>query len=374
MSKLQHIALVVDAIKAGGAERIITEMARYWSERDVRVSLITFKDEPSFYPVGEKVEFVPLDIAHKSAHAVQGVLNTRHRVRVLRARLKELAPDVVISFFADISAIALMAARKTGIPVIVSERNHPRRHVIPYRWKLARQMLYRRAESLVIQSGEMVPFYQHLGIDTTVIANPLREVHIDSQKKLPWILGVGRLTHQKGFDLLLRAYAASGLCPQWQLVIVGEGEERENLGQLARDLGVEEGVQLPGVVKDVDSYYARASLFALSSRYEGFPNALAEAMGAGLACVSFDCEYGPGKLLGHKGNGMLVPVGHVEEMSRSLAYLAAYPDERERMGREARAYVSHVLNTNRVMRRWDELVEQVRNGAAKKNGSGRQPD
>lgn len=374
MSKLQHIALVVDAIKPGGAERVITAMARYWSDCDVRVSLITFKDEPCFYPLGEKVQLVPLDIAHRSAHAVQGLLNTRHRVRVLRARLRELAPDVVISFFADISSITLLAARKLDVPVIVSERNHPRQHIIPYRWKLARQLLYRRAESLVVQSGEMIPFYQRLGVDTTVIANPLRQVDVDSQSKRPWILGVGRLTHQKGFDLLLRAYAASGLCPRWKLVIVGEGEERDKLEQLARDLGVEEGVQMPGLVQDVDSYYARSSLFVLSSRYEGFPNALAEAMGAGLACVSFNCEYGPDKLLGHKGNGMLVAPGNVEEMSQALTYLAAYPDERERMGREARGYVSHVLSDNRVMKRWDELVKQVMNGSVRKNGSGKDLD
>jgi glycosyltransferase involved in cell wall biosynthesis len=373
MSKLDHIALVVDAIKAGGAERVITAMARYWSEREVQVSLITFKNEACFYPMEENVQLISLDIAHKSAHAVQGMFNTRHRVRVLRARLKELKPDVVISFFADISTITILAVRKLGIPVIVSERNHPRQHVIPYRWKLARQLFYRRAENLVVQSAEMIPFYQRLGVDTTVIGNPLREVNIDSHQRHPWILGVGRLTHQKGFDLLVRAYASSGLYPRWQLVIVGEGEERDNLLQLARKLGVDEGLQLPGLVRDVDAYYARASLFVLSSRYEGFPNALAEAMGAGLACISFNCEYGPEKLLGHKGNGMLVATGNVEEMGRSLAYLAASPDERERMGREARGYVSYVLSNERVMKRWDDLIEQVINGSARRNGSGKHP-
>jgi len=371
MSKAQHIALVVDAIKAGGAERVITGMARYWSEHDVRVSLITFKDEAYFYSPGEKVALVPLNIAQKSAHAVQGVINTRRRVRVLRARLKELAPDVVISFFADISSITLLAVRKLDIPVIVSERNHPLHHFIPYRWKIARRMLYRRADRLVIQSGEMIPFYHRLGVDTTVIANPLREVRVDSGTKLPWILGVGRLTYQKGFDLLLRAYAASGLYPHWQLVIVGEGEERSNLEQLAQELGVEEGVCLPGLVRDVDSYYSRASLFVLSSRYEGFPNALAEAMSTGLACISFDCEYGPGKLLGHKENGILVPAGNVEKMSRSLAYMADHPGESEKMGQEARHYVTHVLSTDRVMGRWDGLIEQVMDASVRKNGSGK---
>jgi len=371
MSKLQHIALVVDAIKAGGAERVITGMAGYWSERGVRVSLITFKDAPYFYPPAEQVELVPLDIAQKSAHAVEGMLRTRRRVRVLRDRLKELAPDVVISFFADISSITLMAARKLAIPVIVSERNHPRHHVIPWRWKMARHMLYRRADRLVIQSGDMVPFYQRLGVKTAVIANPLREVTTDASEKLPWILGVGRLTRQKGFDLLLRAYAASGLSPHWQLVIVGEGEERDNLKQLAKELGVEGGLHLPGRVEDVDSYYSRASLFVLSSRYEGFPNALAEAMSAGLACISFDCEYGPGILLGHEENGMLVSAGNVEKMSRSLTYMADHPGEREKMGHEARHYVSHVFNFDRVMERWDSLIEQVMNAPVRKNGSGK---
>lgn len=359
MSPLRNIALVVDSLKPGGSERVASEMANYWAGVGHRVSLITLKKEPPFYGLKKGVGLEELDVASGSAHLLAGLYHTSRRIRALRDRLKRLNPDVVIGFFTDINVLLVLATRGLGMAVILTERNHPGLHHVPLRWKVMRRRVYPLADCLVVQTAGAARWFSHYRVRKAVIPNPVRQVKATADLSKPYILAVGRLTWQKGFDLLLKAYARSGLYPRWSLVVVGEGGERKNLEKLASRLGVASGVHMPGLVKNIDHYLGQASFFVLSSRYEGFPNALAEAMSAGLPPVAFDCPYGPAEMIDHRTNGFLVTPGDVESLARNMIDMAGNPGMAKEMGQQAAASVRSRQNPKNIMKQWDELTEEL---------------
>ena len=182
-------------------------------------------------------------------------------------------------------------------------------------------MLYRFAAAVIVQNEDIAGWFRQ-SVATRrllIIPNAVRsQSFLDTTSARidePIILGIGRLARQKGFDLLLPAFASTGLADQgWRVVILGEGEDRKALAQLSDDLGLSGSVEMPGHVSDVAGWIARSRIFALPSRYEGFPNALLEAMHLGTASVSFDCPSGPRDLIEHGVNGLLI---QAEDVARS---------------------------------------------------------
>ncbi|MCF8335416.1 MAG: glycosyltransferase family 4 protein [Bacteroidales bacterium] len=355
-----HVAIVIDSLKPGGTGRVASIMANYWAKKLSQVTLITLKKEPPFYTLAENVYYQELGVADRSVHLVSGVIKTLGRIRTLVRCLKKLQPDVVIGFFSDINIISILAGRVAGVPVIINERTHPGRRVTQRRWRIASLVFYRFADRLVLQTEGARRFYRHYGVKTTVIPNPVPEPGIsDIPVRERIILGAGRLVPLKGFDRLIRAFAKSDVYPEWKLVILGEGRQRMALEALTRDLGVEDYVFLPGLMKDMGAYYQRGSIFVLSSHYEGFPNALAEAMSAGLSCISYDCEFGPSEMIRHNQNGMLINNGDVDGLSHLIYYLVNDPVKRKLLGRKARTDINKWFSTDRVMAQWETLINNM---------------
>jgi glycosyltransferase involved in cell wall biosynthesis len=167
------------------------------------------------------------------------------------------------------------------------------------------------------------------------------------------------LEPQKQFDYLLRAFArCSSRHAEWSLAIIGEGSERKNLEQIAVELGIADRVRWLGVVAQPERVLLEASIFVLSSRYEGFPNALLEAMSSGLAAVSFDCPSGPAEIIRHEIDGLLVPPQDLEGLAAALDRLMADEVLRERLGRRA-TEVSERFALKSVAGLWEELIRDV---------------
>jgi glycosyltransferase involved in cell wall biosynthesis len=179
----------------------------------------------------------------------------------------------------------------------------------------------------------------------------------------PFVLAIGRLDRQKGLDLLLEAFSRSGLTGAgWSLVILGRGRELAALKQQAAVLGIANAVTFAGFV-EVGPWLAQADLFVLSSRFEGFPNALMEAMQMQRACISFDCPSGPSDLIENEQNGLLVPPQDVGALSEALKRLAADPALRSRLGAEA-GKVSERFSHARIYGKWLTLIDAVAAGKA----------
>ena len=361
-----RLTLVANNLGQGGAERILTRMANYWSEWGHAVTLITLDSEaPDFYAV--QAERIRLNLTWHSSGLPAGLVSNARRIRAIRAALSSSRPEIIISFLDVVNLLVLVASRGLGIPVVVSERNDPTaHHELDRLRKLLRPILYRRAAAVVVQTHAVADWARgFLPADRVFrIPNPVYPPPASSDADFvpsarPVVTGLGRLHEQKGFDLLMRAFAAcTARRPGWHLAILGEGRERDRLERLAVELGIRERVALPGRVRHPLAALQRSDLFVLSSRYEGFPNALLEAMSCGLPVISFDCPSGPSEIVRHGVDGLLVPPQDERALAEAMGSLMDDAAERRRLGERA-LEVKDRFAIDAVMAMWNAVVERV---------------
>jgi len=356
---VNRIVLVAAALTGGGAERQLSCMANYCAARGERVSLVTWSgtEVEDFYALDERVERFRLGIAlARSRWELPWVLG--RRVRMLRRFVRERRPDAVVSFITGINVLTLLACAGTGLQVIVSDRAHQAMDVtISAPWRFLRRVLYRFASRVVAQTSQARAWSRdHCGVDAVVIPNVLRPLPASSLEREALVVSVGRLDPQKGFDLLLRAFATlAARFPDWKVAILGIGPQRDELLALRDSLGLGQRVSFVGEVRDVENWLARASLVVQASRYEGFPNAVLEAMGTGAAVISSDCLAGPSDLIQDGVNGRLVGVDDVDGLARAMEALMASPDLRARLGTAA-AGVRDTYRLESIMARWNAAL------------------
>lgn len=231
-------------------------------------------------------------------------------------------------------------------------------------WQLVRDV--RSVEQIIVLTESDKQDWQQAGCaNVKCIPNPCalnsRKSKVESRKTKK-VLAVGRLHEQKGFDMLLEAWnnvqRDNVQCTKdWTLRIVGEGPQRAALEQQIKDLHLS-NVVLAGRVENVVEEYDAASLFVLSSRYEGFSLVLLEAMWCGVPCVSFDCPHGPAELLGDD-RGWLVPVMDVEKLSQQIIYAMTHMEEAKARAKRAQEYAYEKYSEANIMPQWVQLIENI---------------
>lgn len=323
----KRLAFFVPSMRGGGAERVTLNLARGVAERGYAVDLVLAQAEgPFLAEVPESVRVVDLK-------ASRVLLSLPALVRYLRRE----RPEAMLSAMCHANIVALWAQRLAGVPMrmVVSERITLSRSA--QRGRLMPQLIrhfYLWADGIVaVSKGVADDLAQVAGIPRQriqVIYNPVvtPELWQKAQAPLehPWfkpgqppaLLAVGRLSPQKDFPTLIQAFArVRQACPA-RLLILGEGEERPGLEALVRQLGLERDVSLPGFVTNPYAYMARASLFVLSSRWEGLPGVLIEALYCGAPLIATDCPSGPREILRDGQYGQLVPVGNATALARAI--------------------------------------------------------
>jgi glycosyltransferase involved in cell wall biosynthesis len=330
-------------------------LCNHWAERGWDVTIATLDDgsEPPFFPLAPKVRHVALGIAKRRIVP---------RVLGLRSFLARERPDRVVSFIDETNVLILLAARGMGIPVVVSVRTDPARHAIPRGWHILRRLTYPWARAIVVQTDTAATFFPASWASrVAVIPNPVPKVEALTPPRTPdgathRIVAIGRLGKEKGFDLLIRAFAGIARThPGWELTILGEGEEREALNQEIERSGVAGRVRLSGRTTDTAGVLRRSELFVLPSRYEGFPNALCEAMACGLPVIAFDCRSGPRSIIRDDVDGLLVPAEDVGALSAAMARLIADPERRRQLGARA-VEVSDRFSVQRIASQWEQVL------------------
>jgi len=364
--------LIIFQLAAGGAERVVSRMANYWADTPNEVSVLTVEStRRDFYALDPRVERIALDLGQAPRSKAEASILHLRRLVALRRTLRKTRPDVAISFIDKMNLLTVAATRGLRMPVIVSERTDPTSYRLHFPMgrglEAARRTLYRRASAVVVQTeGARGWALEFLARERThVIPNPIDVIDqhtgasSEIELKAPAVISAGRMTPEKGFDLLLHAFArCSTAHPDWTLVILGNGPQRESLVTLADRLGISERVVFPGLVSGTLALFSRAQLFVLPSRAEGFPNALLEAMACGVASVSFDCPSGPADMIEDGVNGLLVPPENIEALAASMGRLMSDEDERVRLGAAATKVLER-FSLSRVMAMWDELVSDV---------------
>src|SRR5262245_5075590 len=373
-----RITLAISSDDIGGAQRVMALMANHWAAEGHHITLVSlgsqFKER---FELHYLVKRVSLNLSSDSAHFGQALYHNALRVLRLRDQLRQLKPDVVISFMSSTNVLTILASRGLGIPVIISERTNPHRQSIGSIWNTLRSLLYRHADALVVQSSALTDWARGVAVRARVdiIPNPLNpEFNVSAgaagrQERNNTIVAMGRLVRVKGFDLLIEAFAqCAGQHPEWLLVILGEGEERSNLESLIVAKGLQDRVQLAGQVSRPSHILGQADLFVLSSRFEGFPNALMEAMACKLAVISTDCPNGPRDIVRDGVDGLLVPPDDAVALAKGMDRLMANPAERQRLGAAAMEVIDR-FSLEKIMSMWDELVAHTcRRGKCERGG------
>lgn len=365
----EHVVIVIYSLRGGGAERVVVDLCRYLLDNGRKVTLLTLSgDDPEAYVVPDGVRRERMEVRRVSYSLPQTIRYFFIRIAGMRRRLRALGPDVVVSFLDLVNIWTVLSLFGSGIPVIVSERLHPAYNVIGRAWKYARLLTYPLADAVTVQTDEGAEWFRRCTWvrRLVVIPNAVRYAEefpaeqnvAPVPARRPFILAIGRLTTQKGFDLLLDAFHRSGLVHSgWSLAILGDGPERSALEQHAARLGLAPALTMPGFV-DVTPWLKQADLFVLSSRFEGFPNVLVEAMQMRRPCISFACPSGPREVIEDNRNGLLVEAEDVEGLSAALQRLAGDPGLCDRLSTEA-TRVSERFSPALVYGKWLSLIDAV---------------
>jgi GalNAc-alpha-(1->4)-GalNAc-alpha-(1->3)-diNAcBac-PP-undecaprenol alpha-1,4-N-acetyl-D-galactosaminyltransferase len=362
-----RITLIISTLGPGGAERVMSNMANYWAAHGQHVTLVTVgSPDTDFYALDRRVQRVGLGLMGYSSNVLAGVRNNVLRVRRLRQAIRASQPDVVLSSVDRTNVLVLVSTLGLGRPVIVFEQIDPRQHAVGYIWAALRRLLYPRSAAVVVLTHGIRPWAEHFVKKETVhvIPNPVQvpATHIESNDAQEprgsgrTIAAMGRLNPQKGFDLLLKAFArCAEKHTDWSLMILGEGDERPRLEAMASDLGIKDRMTMPGLAQDPFRILRGSDLFVLSSRYEGFPLALVEAMACGLAVISTDCDTGPREIIRDGMNGVLVPSDDVDALVLAMDRLMTNQAERQRLGANA-LEITERFSLEKIMNIWDNLL------------------
>jgi GalNAc-alpha-(1->4)-GalNAc-alpha-(1->3)-diNAcBac-PP-undecaprenol alpha-1,4-N-acetyl-D-galactosaminyltransferase len=370
-----RLTALISSLEMGGAEKIMALLTRAWVDRGWEVVLLTMAGpaQEAFFEPDRRIDVQNLGLYRPSLGIMDALLSNARRIGAIRAAIRSRQPDVMLSFMVETNVLAILASLGIRTPVVVQEHTDPSAHDLPRPWRLLRRLTYPLAASVVALSR---PALSALGPARgrrgRVIPNPVLPpppgllVPADP----PVIIAMGRLAHEKGFDLLLSAFAIIAASHvDWHLEIWGEGAERAALERLRDTAGLSSQVTFPGRTSEPYQVLRRASLFVMSSRREGFPTALGEAMSCGLPVVSADCPSGPRQLIRDGVDGLLVRPDDVEALAAGMERLISDRALAHDLASRAPEVVERfALST--VLERWDTLFSEVSGLAFGRAGQG----
>lgn len=359
------IVCLIHSLDGGGAERVMAALASRLALRGHRVHLVTFDNGQSDrHAVDDRVHRVPLCLSSDARGVLGKLMQIRTRHRAIADCVADLSPDVVLSFCDRTNVDLLLALRRGGPPLVVSERSDPARQSLGWFWNTVRRKIYYRAAAVVALTEAAARYLRTFADPVVVIPSAVDRPPSTSDRKLAssqkTIVGAGRLEHEKGFDRLLSAFAqATAHAPKWRLVIYGDGSQLDALISQANSLGIHDRVEFPGWVRPLQGPLSRATLFCLPSRYEGFPSALLEAMSLGVPAISVDCESGPRVIIDHGRNGLLVD-SSVEGLCEGITRMIRNAEEREKLGRSG-IEIADQFDWDSMVDRYESLLRDVVN-------------
>lgn len=353
-------------MNGGGAERIVALLSNYWVEKNMQIDIVTFDNEnsKSFYELNPAIIHHHLGIIGKYRNIISRFTGGLVTIITLRNMIKFIKPDVIISFMDQTNVLTILASAFLSVPVIVTEHIDIRQYSPGKFWEILRMVLYPFASIMVaVSNGVLESFPKYLRRNATVIPNPLfieKKIEIEKTNKLEkTIIGMGRLTYQKGFDLLIKAFEMiKNEKPCWNLIIYGEGPMKKELEKLISDLKLENRVKLAGITNNPADKFRQADLFVLSSRFEGFGMVIIEAMACGLPVISFDCPSGPSEIIKNGIDGILVPPENINALSNSMNDLMTNEDKRmflvDNGLKTARNYT-----VDKISQKWADLFKKL---------------
>ena len=353
---MSKFAFFCDSLARGGAERVTIALSQFICDQGEECVVVTGRKLAQEYSVGKHIKRINLS---------DGNIPRYRFIPKLRKVFIHEDIETVIAMGAADSLAVIIACIGLKTKVIVSERNDPNQVRGKRFIKIISQFMMRFADGFVFQTKDAKEYYKKItGGRGVVIPNPILADNLESYSMCSQtdgnIVAVGRLTEQKNHKLLIRAfYLISSKYPACNMYIYGEGALRKELEQYIRSLHLENRVYLPGNQKNIFDKISMASVFVMSSDYEGMPNALIEAMALGLICISTDCPIGgPRELITNGKNGFLVEVGNEVEIANMIDFVLSNLDKMDELRKQA-TIIKKSLNINIIGKKWLDYIQDV---------------
>ena len=352
--KEKKMVIVIGGLRRCGAERVIWHITNYLVKQGWQIWIILLLYSEVDYVMNERVHIVDL-----SGNTESRIKRLPNWLIGIRKTVNKVKPDVVLSFIARINIITQIACLGIKSKMIISERNDPYSDGRSKFVDLLTSWLYPKADIVIFQTKRALSYFNNMQLKNTyILRNPVSVQCLAKEAKEWKIVSVGRLDAQKNQKMLIDAFAKmKEKFPNYKLYIYGEGSLRTQLSKQIKMLGLSGNVILKGNVLDIHSQIADASMFVLSSNYEGLSNALLEAMMMGLPCISTNCA-GSDEVIVDGINGVLVPVGNVDALSAAMIKIADDKSFAHRIGLVARN-TAEVFKTENVMEQWISVIEKV---------------
>ena len=374
----KKILFLTDSMAGGGAERTVVEILNNLDRYQYIPELALFKKQ------GPYLSYIKDDIPiHVLDGCGGGYMKALRSRKLIPSLIETLNPDCIISHLlgANISTLRSTIGCKKIPPIIICEQNNLSLTLYKTPSLLLRTLkkqevkqLYPRASKIVAVSGgvkqDLVEKYGIRDEHVTVVHNPVDVQRIQEslkEKKHSFsidntdgkgIVAVGRLTKQKGFHDLINAFGRIRKSIPAQLTILGEGELRTQLERQIQELGLNDYIELPGFVDDPWSVIHASDLFVMSSYWEGFGNVIVEAMACGTPVVSTDCDYGPREIITSDHDGILVPIGDVQSISKAMLTVLQDKEYAKQLSENGREKVQQ-FDSKVIARKYEQLIEQV---------------
>lgn len=350
-----EIDFIISSLQIGGAERVLVTLANLFAEKGLIVRVLTFLPQKEFN-LNSKVDYINLNASSFKNQTLRYSIELFKFYKGISNR-----PQLAISFMTQTSLSAILACKFYGIKIIASEHtNHLRTSTNPFLVKFTRKYVYRLADALTVLTMFDLPYYQKVNKNVVVMPNPNPfKDHASNAKREKTILAVGNLDKYKvkGFDNLLSL--TKNLLEKhtdWRLVIAGGGNHGlVKLKELVNKNKMENQVEFLGHCSNMSEIMGCSSIFVLSSRMEGLPMALIEAMSLGMACIAFDCISGPSDIIINGENGLLIENQNLQSMQHALERLMNEEDSRNYLGNNA-LKIKERYDPENIYKKWVELI------------------
>ncbi len=356
------IAFHISSMVKAGAQRVVYNLMNYYLQEGYRVVLVTIYQEKDEYDLDSRIERIYSDLTEEELTGSR-IRNFCNRVGKLKKIWKQVKPDAIVAFMGKTNMMALISSIGLDIPVYVSVRSDPNREYYNKVLRFLSKTLFGRAAGVIVQTQDAYNYFpKRIQKKAKILPNPLNPLFIRERYegvRSQEIVTVGRIDKNKNHIMLIRAFAKlAEQYPELRVVLYGDGEERSRLEKQTEELGLQERVIFAGSTSDVQEHIRKSRIFVLTSKVEGMPNVLLEAMSLGLAVISTDCPCGgPRTVIRDGENGLLIPVDDTDALERSLRRILESPELEETLGKNA-SKLGVELAPEKVNRMWKEYIEQ----------------